>query len=166
MEGFRCVIPITVRFRDCDALGHVNNAVFFTYLEEARFHWFRTVFASGFGEHPIILAEARCSFRSPAKHAEILEVGIRVERIGRSSFTHGYRVEALADRRASPASEERPAREAAGRASDRRLVAEAESVGVRFDYGANQSRELGEEFRRAVLAHQGALPEGESKPPR
>jgi acyl-CoA thioester hydrolase len=36
LEGFRFVHPIEVRFRDLDALGHVNNAVYLTYLESAR----------------------------------------------------------------------------------------------------------------------------------
>lgn len=138
MDGFRLVVPVTVRFRDCDALGHVNNAVYFTYLEEARFRWFREVFGEGgFAKHSIILADAKCSFRAAATHGETLEVGIRVERIGRSSFAHRYRIEA---------------------AKDRRLVAEGESVGVGFDYETQASRELGADFRAAVEAHQGPIP--------
>lgn len=137
MDGFRCVVPLTVRFRDCDSLGHVNNAVYFTYLEEARFRWFREVFGEGaFAHHSIILAEAKCSFRAPATFGEILDVGIRVERIGKSSFAHRYRIESQ---------------------KDRRLIAEGESVGVGFDYQANKSRELGADFRAAIEKHQGPL---------
>lgn len=135
MDGFRCVVPVTVRFRDCDALGHVNNAVYFTYLEEARFRWFREVFGEGaFAHHSIILAEAKCSFRAPATFGEVLNVGIRVERIGRSSFAHRYRVESQ---------------------KDGRLIAEGESVGVGFDYATNKSRELDASFRTAIEKHQG-----------
>jgi len=138
MDGFRLVVPVTVRFRDCDALGHVNNAVYFTYLEEARFRWFREVFGeTGFQKHSIILAEAKCSFRAAATHGEILDVGIRVEKIGRASFGHRYRIEAV---------------------KDRRLIAEAESVGVGFDYATQASRELGPDFRQAIEVHQGTLP--------
>jgi acyl-CoA thioesterase FadM len=43
MKGFRHVTPIAVRFRDIDAMGHVNNAVFFTYLESARVEYMRNV---------------------------------------------------------------------------------------------------------------------------
>lgn len=139
MEGFRCVVPITVRFRDCDALGHVNNAVYFTYLEEARFRWLRDVFTGGFAEQAIILADAKCSFRASAKTGDELEVGIRVERIGRSSFTHRYRIE---------------------RVADRVVIAEAESVAVGFDYGTQKPRELGEAFRAAVEKHQGPVAAG------
>lgn len=33
LKGFRCVLPIEIRFRDMDALGHVNNVVYLTYME-------------------------------------------------------------------------------------------------------------------------------------
>src|SRR5260221_7112158 len=39
MEGYRFVQPIEVRFRDVDAVGHVNNAVYLTYIESARVAW-------------------------------------------------------------------------------------------------------------------------------
>jgi acyl-CoA thioester hydrolase len=35
-------VPIHIRWRDVDAYGHVNNAVYLTYLEEARDHWVET----------------------------------------------------------------------------------------------------------------------------
>jgi acyl-CoA thioester hydrolase len=38
---FRMAVPIEVRFRDLDAMGHVNNAVYFTYFEHARLHYLR-----------------------------------------------------------------------------------------------------------------------------
>ncbi len=137
VDGFPCVVPVRVRFADCDPLGHLNNARYFTYLEEARFAWFRAVFGEGgFQRHSIILAHAACSFRSAAVPYEELRVGIRVARIGRSSFTHAYRMES---------------------AADGRLVAEAETVGVRFDYAANAPCPLGDDFRSAVEAHQGPV---------
>lgn len=138
MEGFACVIDVTVRFRDCDPLGHVNNAVYFTYLEEARFAWFRAVFGEGgFQSHSIILGEATCTYRAAAKPGDRLRIGIRVARIGRASFDHQYRIEA---------------------ADDARLLAEAKTTGVGFDYEKNASRELGSAFRAAIEKHQGPLP--------
>jgi acyl-CoA thioester hydrolase len=138
MNGFRCVIPIVIRFSDCDPLGHVNNATYFTYLEEARFHWFKTVLGeNAFERNPIILGEATCTFRSQAKYGDALEVGIRVERIGRASFEHRYKIEAT---------------------RDRRLIAEAKTTGIGFDYANNESRPLGEEFAAAIRSYQGPLP--------
>ena len=39
MDGYPFSTRERVRFRDCDSMGHVNNAVFSTYLEEARIEW-------------------------------------------------------------------------------------------------------------------------------
>ena len=140
MNGFPCVIPVTIRFSDCDPLGHLNNAVYFTMLEEARFAWFQAVFGEGgFRKHPIILGEAACTFRAAATPYETIEIGIRVARIGRASFDHQYRIESV---------------------KDRRLIAEAKTTGVGFDYDKNSSRELGAEFRAAVEKHQGRIESG------
>jgi acyl-CoA thioester hydrolase len=87
---------IEVRFRDCDPLGHVNNAVYLTYLEQARlFHW-RALW--GFGMDPsstvpgVILAHVQIDFKRPATYPETLEVRIHVAAIGTSSFTYDYEV--------------------------------------------------------------------------
>ena len=138
MDGYAFSSTVSVRFSDCDPIGHLNNAVFFSFLEEARFAWFRSILGpEGFKRYGFILAEARCSFRAPAMPGEALEVGIRVTRIGTKSFGFGYRIE---------------------RASDRKLIAEADTVQVAYDYASNASKELGPDFRRIVEAHQGAVP--------
>src|SRR4029453_1676935 len=47
---------VEVRFCDCDPLGHVNNAVYLSYLEAARFSWWRRVFGpNGFPAHGFII---------------------------------------------------------------------------------------------------------------
>ncbi|HVO30059.1 MAG TPA: thioesterase family protein [bacterium] len=138
MEGFPLAIEIVVRFSDCDPIGHVNNATYFSYLEEARFAWFRAALGeNSFEKHPIILGEATCTFRAAAAPGDTLLVGIRVERIGRASFDHKYRLE---------------------RKSDGKLIAEAKTTAVGYDYATNASRELGAEFRAAVERHQGKIP--------
>jgi acyl-CoA thioester hydrolase len=87
MSAYRFSKRIEVRFRDCDPMGHVNNAVYLTYLEVARFAYCHHVFASddarGAG---FILARVECDFRAAAVMGEELEVRLRVARMGRSSF--------------------------------------------------------------------------------
>jgi acyl-CoA thioester hydrolase len=105
---------IDVRFRDCDAMGHVNHAVYFTYLEQARWQWWHQVV----GKTPdqdssIILAHAGCDFRAPATFGEVLEVRVAVTAIGRTSFGCAYEIV---------------------RAADGRVIAEAETVQVTYDY--------------------------------
>ena len=72
---------LEVRFRDCDAMGHTNNAVYLTYLEQARFAHWRSLW--GFGHPP---APNRVEGQTAQAHLE------RVAEIGRSSFRYEYEI--------------------------------------------------------------------------
>ena len=135
MEEYRLVVPVRTRFRDTDAMGHVNNAVYFTFFEEARAAYYREVLAlQDYRDVAIILAQARCDFRSPLYAGEELDVGVRVEWIGGKSFGMAYRA----------------LQRTAGR-----LVAESTSVQVAYDYARGQSVQVPEEFRRKAVAFEG-----------
>ena len=86
VEGFPVVVPIQVRFRDLDALGHVNNAVYLTYLEVARAAYFSRLEPDWVGKGHFILARAEVDFLRPILLEDSVEVGVRVTRLGRSSF--------------------------------------------------------------------------------
>ncbi len=119
--------PIEVRFRDCDPMGHVNHAVYLSYLEQARFAFWRTVIgAKGIDETGFILARAECDYRSAATLGDPLEVRLRVTAIGRSSFTFEYDV--------------------VDTAHDR-LVASARTVQVTYDYRAQKSVPIPDDLR-------------------
>jgi acyl-CoA thioester hydrolase len=86
---------IEVRFRDCDPLGHVNNAVYLTYLEQARLFYWRSLW--NFGEvresvPGVIMARAEIDYRLPARYGQHLEVRIDLAAIGRTSFTYDYEI--------------------------------------------------------------------------
>ena len=88
---------VEVRFRDCDPLGHVNNAVYLTYLEQARFSYWRQVW--GFRDHQssadipgVILARVECDYKRPATYGEVLEVRMTVGDVGRTSFRFDYEI--------------------------------------------------------------------------
>ena len=88
---------LDVRFRDCDPLGHVNNAVYLTYLELARFAHWRALWGFGFESLPattpgVILARAEIDYQIPARYGDTLEVRIDLAAIGRTSFTYDYEV--------------------------------------------------------------------------
>ena len=108
---------VEVRFSDCDPLGHVNNAVYLTYLEQARFaHWrdlwgFETY---AFGEEGpgVILVRAEIDYRAQVKAGDVLEVRLGLAAVGRTSFTYEYEI-------------------VDGR---NRVVATARTVQVLFDY--------------------------------
>jgi acyl-CoA thioester hydrolase len=122
---FACRRDVEVRFADTDAMGHVNNAVYLTYIEIARAAYYET--ATGHplplgvhgAEEGMILADARIVFRAPAFYGETVTVETRVTGLGRTSFTMDHRITAPTSRYA-----------------DARLIAVAESVLVTYDYVA------------------------------
>ncbi|GMA49460.1 thioesterase [Alicyclobacillus contaminans] len=79
----RHLSEIHVRFGDTDMLGHVNNASYFTYMEEARCDFLR---ALGVEQIPVILASAKGDFRAQTFYPEVLDVETWVTRMGNSSF--------------------------------------------------------------------------------
>lgn len=129
MDGFRVSADVPVIFRDLDAFGHVNNAVYLTYMENARVAYLERMGGKGLDALRLIIAEITCSYRSPAHFGETVRVGIRVSQVGRSSFTMEYRMED---------------------AASGRLVAEGRSVQVAFDYQAGRPMPVPDEWRRAM----------------
>ena len=127
MEGFDFVHRESVRFRDLDGMGHVNNAVFLTYMESARLAYLASL---GLGENPLrglILARAEVDFRSPIELGEQVEVGVRVGQIRTKSFELEQDVFA-----------------------DGRLAAEGRFVLVGYDYRTGRSIELPPEWRELL----------------
>jgi acyl-CoA thioester hydrolase len=106
-----------VRFRDCDAMGHVNNAVYSTYLEEARIGVLGGL--SGF-----ILARVEIDFRAELRMGEEIEVHTHCSRIGTKSFDLEHMISA-----------------------GERVVAEARSVLVAYDYELGTSLPISDELR-------------------
>jgi len=121
--------PIEVRFRDCDMMGHVNNAVYLTYLETARFAYWKTAGLDRIeGEISYIMARVEIDYRASAEFGEVLDVALGVTGIGRSSFAIGYEI----------------------RGQGGRLVAAAKSVQVTYDYEAGKSVPVPDAIRRRI----------------
>jgi acyl-CoA thioester hydrolase len=116
----------TVRFRDCDAMGHVNNAVYSTFLEEAK------IDVLG-GLADFILARVEIDFRSELRAGEEIEVRTRCSRIGTKSLDLEHEIHA-----------------------DGRLAAEARSVLVGYDYERGQSVPFSDEVRALLAGVSGS----------
>jgi acyl-CoA thioester hydrolase len=100
LEGdFRYRHHIEIRYSDTDALGHVNNATYFSYFEMARLGYYTTAVGHPFGTGPdaetrtFVIADANITYRAPAFYGEPLWCGVRAAWVGRSSFALEYRVE-------------------------------------------------------------------------
>ena len=78
-----------VRWGDMDALGHVNNAVYFTFDESARISYFQPLIDADAGfwtDHGLILASIGCDFLSQLKPPADISIGFRITKMGRSSM--------------------------------------------------------------------------------
>ncbi|HEX3686245.1 MAG TPA: thioesterase family protein [Gaiellaceae bacterium] len=76
-----------VRFRDLDPMGHVNNAVFLTYIESARAAFLQHLGAvQTLEDLAIIVARIEIDFRAPVRFGDEVEVSVRVSRFGEKSF--------------------------------------------------------------------------------
>ena len=109
---------LSVRFRDCDAMGHVNHAVYFTYFEQCRLTFWREQTGAPSPHARVIIARAECDYRVPAHFGDELEIRLRVGEIGRSSFALTYEIV-------------RPSPEA--------LIAVGSTVMVSYDYTVGKS---------------------------
>lgn len=86
------VVPHQVIFRDVDAYGHVNNAVFFTYFEWARtLLWFEIAGFGGATDIGFIVAHAQCDFRLSIE-LEPIEIRVRWGEVRNSSFDTHYEI--------------------------------------------------------------------------
>jgi acyl-CoA thioester hydrolase len=85
-----------VRWDDIDAFGHVNNAKYLTYIQEARFQWSFYQYASK-NEKPtlveMVVAKAEIDYLVPIyEGGRFYDINLWVESIGNSSFVMGYEI--------------------------------------------------------------------------
>ena len=125
---------VAVRFNDCDPLGHVNNAVYLTYLEQARLSLWRAqlgfmasdAVAPGRRGPGFILARVEIDFRRQARYGDELEVRLSLDKFGRTSFTYVYEIAGV----------ERG-----------EVVARARTVQVHFDYDEGRAVPLSDDLK-------------------
>ncbi|GAB3683972.1 thioesterase family protein [Salinarchaeum chitinilyticum] len=92
---------IDVRFRDLDVVGHVNNAVISTYVEEARLQYLEDVFEVGFDEYTFVIARIEIDFERPIQTEGSVEVTAEVPELGTSSVPMRYEIVADGERAAT-----------------------------------------------------------------
>jgi acyl-CoA thioester hydrolase len=93
MSSFHFYHRIEIRYGDIDAQRHVNNARYFTFMEQARVqYWMLLGLWSGedFDHIGIIMAEQSCTYLAPITLRQIVEVGVRTEQMGSKSIEMIY----------------------------------------------------------------------------
>ena len=133
--NFTVTRELMPRFRDTDAMGHINNAVYITYLEVARQEYWREFKQDdNYRVVPFILAHVTIDFRSEALVNETLELCIRCSHVSTRSFGFDYVIR---------------------EAKTRRLVAEAHTVQVFYDYAKKASMPCPDDMRARLEAFEG-----------
>jgi acyl-CoA thioester hydrolase len=119
-----------VRFRDLDPMGHVNNAVFLTYLEQARVALFSELgAATALEEMNMIVARVEIDFKAPVRLGQEVEISVRASRFGTKSFDLDYELRVEGE-----------------------TVAEAKSVQVAYDYDRREPVPVPAEWREKLTA--------------
>jgi len=125
---------IEVRFRDIDAMGHVNNAVYFTYFESGRFKFFYSKpQKKKFPGFAFILAHVSCDYIRPVTMEDRLNLRMWIREIGSKSFKFQYQLVDAADLAS--------------------VVATGESVQVCFDYATNISVAISSAMKAQLSAY-------------
>lgn len=121
--------PFQVRFSECDGLGHVNNTVYFVYMEEARRDLFK-IFnpALDLKQWNLIIASASCEFRKQATYADLLTVHTYLSKIGNSSMVVEHKIFNVSDE----------------------LIAEGKAVMIFFNYAEQKAERIPDDLRKEL----------------
>jgi acyl-CoA thioester hydrolase len=130
------VTEIGIRFRDIDAMKHVNNAVYATYLEQARAEYARDVLDLDLDDIDTVLATLSSDYSAPLELSDSpVEVRLTVPELGASSIPMEY--------------------ELRGNGGSGPLAATAETVQVAFDRETGDSRPIPDAWRDRIAAYHG-----------
>jgi len=141
--SFTFETEVAVRYSDVDTYGHVNNAVYATFVEEARVDYLEAVLdaddtaregpagmsADGVG---IVVASLDLEFRRSVGMVDDVTVGVRVPNLGESSFPFEYEIRSAGE-----------------------VAAVGETTMVAYDRGTDASRPIPEAWRERITSFEG-----------
>jgi acyl-CoA thioester hydrolase len=143
MSPFRFSYPVEVRYADLDPQRHVNNAVVFSYFEQARARYLQHLGlwdGDDFDEIGIIVAEVSASYRAPIAYTDRVVVEVGATRLGTKSLEVEYRV----------------------RTEDGRSLATGRSVLVAYNHRRGVSIRIPDGWRSRIAEFEGIAPQSES----
>ena len=133
---FRYWCPVTVRWGDMDAMGHVNNIIYLQYLESARIGFVEAIgwgmrTGGGGRQGPAVVSQTY-NYRRQVFYPAELEVGVRCKEVRGRSFVLEYGI---------------------FRKGTDELVGDGSSVVVWLDYDASRALEIPQDLRQALTTH-------------
>lgn len=138
MSGFHHILPITVRYSDIDAQGHVNNTRFGTYIESGRLAYIQNLGlwdGKDFRNLGLIVADVHIAYRRPIMLGQDIKVATRVSHIGTKSIKFEFEIR-------DGASGE--------------ILATAETINVGFDYNSEMSTPIPTFWRESINQFEGS----------
>jgi acyl-CoA thioester hydrolase len=138
LEDFRYRLDVRVVFGDIDYYRHVNNVVYMRWMETARIDYCKVAFDRPLGARTnVIMAAQSFTYERQAQYDDRMVMGVRTSRIGTKSIEFTYEL---------------------WRGDER--VGLGTSALVAFDYDANTSVRVPDEWRRRIAAYEIVMPDG------
>ena len=137
MHDFHFFHPIEVRYADLDAQRHVNNACYFTYMEQARLKYIQQLGlwdGENFDGIGVILVEQSCTYKAPIAYGQHLHVGVRVTNLGNKSLELAVSIR--------------------DRDTDQEMAV-GRTVLVAYDYLSEKSQPIPDRWREVIRAYEG-----------
>ena len=134
LSDYKYKTPIAIRFSDIDAVGHVNNAIYLTYFEEARLSYWRNAINWNLREDGVIVGRSEVNYLKPIMLADEIACYVRTTRIGNSSFDVMHVLVKI-----TPAGEE--------------ICTTGKTVCISYDYNANKSIPIPAKERERMIAY-------------
>lgn len=140
LEGFQHGLPIQVRWGDLDAMGHVNNAKYLTYMEQARIHYINDLglWDGHNTRRGMIMARVELDYKFPLTLAGEVVVYTRTSRLGNKSLDTEQQIVRYLD-------------------GEARVAAAAKITLVVYDYDRGQSAPIPDRWREVFIAYEPAL---------
>ncbi len=98
LNKFQFFTKIKIRYSETDMSGHVNNTSYLVYFEQARVEYYEHIAAFS-EQYYLVTADIWCHYHAEAFYPEVLEIGVRVAKLGNSSFELEYVVRVTHDQR-------------------------------------------------------------------
>ena len=138
MAQYRFYHLMEVRYGDLDPQGHVNNAQYLTFFEQARIHYMIELGLftkdQSFMELGVILADVHITYLEPVYFGQNIKIGVHVAKLGLKSMTWEQNIED---------------------ADMGKEIAKGEIVMVAYDYGRRKSIPIPQEWRNKIAGYEG-----------
>lgn len=133
VDSFKYKTTIETRFADFDMMGHVNNAVYFTYMEIARTKYWKQAINWDWENTGVVIARASLDYIHPVYLKDKISMYVRSSRIGSTSFDLEYLLVKHVNNKEE-------------------ICARGKSVCVAFDYAAKKPTPIPEKEKAKMIA--------------